>query len=378
MLLAFFKRQYWLSIVLSAISGIHLFGQTWFFGSSASMPVGTMRLAPMKSSDQKYLKVPLHAPEDLENYEFLSQVGGVAFQGIAQPSSGFLTDSFSLVYYAGNSDGERLLVISGTDTMIAPVFDWQLIPLIRFADTEYHSCVSLFGPRSVSSNFKTKTHHVVYHPSFHNTLLGVRLLHADILLLNLSEFWQVPVFQAKIGAEKVAIMGAGEPAPAENWEEAASDIRAALFGDSTGMILFSMLFSQPYDSYVLTDYGEQITISREGNRLVLSGDPYYHFWKADYEHQKWIQKVKGSTTYSYTQPGVIVLEHINKAMKEQRSQLRAFNPFVYDAARNTMRYSAFFRYAKQRSLSNWKQLVAAVEKVVVKPVVQTPTSWSPQ
>ena len=123
----------------------------------------------------------------------MGKVGGVAFQGVAQPSGDLQFSSLTLQYIASNDDGRRLRAVFDADTAYAWLADWQLIPIARYADSPYHATISLFGERSTEDSYD-----IVYHPSLRNTLLGIRLLHADILLMNVSEYWRMPRFNGEI------------------------------------------------------------------------------------------------------------------------------------------------------------------------------------
>lgn len=176
------------------------------------------------------------------------------------------------------------------------------------------------------------------------------------MLIDLSEFWKLPIF------ENTLILGAGETDTPERQAQQAA------------ISLESELTSAQFQSYVLTDYGEDVRIGRAGKALTLTGAPYYHFWKSDFAAYQEMRagKVKEADAL---RPEVIVLDGLNQRMKAQRSNLEQFNPAVYRAARNTMQYSAFFRYAKQQNSTNWSLFVASIKNVPVNPIVKTPVSW---
>jgi hypothetical protein len=390
--------RHFFSFLLVLLASFSLSAQNWYFGKNRKYMMPIQYLAPMQvSMKEDVLERPLNAPADLHNYDFLNTIGGVAFQSIAQPSADFPPGKFSLFYNAKKMDGQRLNVIMGKDTLTASLYDWQLIPLVEYSNSEFQSCVSLFGPQSTEHAY-----HIVYHRAFKNTLLGVRLLNSDIMLIDLSEFWKLPSF------ENTLILGAGETDTPE-WQARQAAIS-----------LESALTTTQFQSYVLTDYGEDVRIGRVGKALTLTGAPYYHFWKSDFAAYQEKREKKGNEinalviranaladsinsnrNLSYQdriklndqrnelimqhnekvkeadalRPEVVVLDDLIGRMKAQRSNLEQFNPAVYNAARNTMQFSAFFRYAKQQNSTNWSLFVASVKNVPVSPVVKTPVSW---
>lgn len=324
------------AFLISVFSFASISGQNeWHFGKNVMLIAPNAPLSPLSKPWDEPLKVPFNGFDDLNNIDFVNQVGGVAFHSVAMLDSNMQQGGLILIYDPKNEDGKRLNVAIGRDTLTADLFDWQLIPIAKYADSEFQSCVSLFGPNSTESAY-----HVVYHPAFQNTLLGVRLINADILLIDLSQFWKVPTFGGK------PILGAGESMPSESqWVRHAMNIQ-------------SDLIKKRFQSYVFTDYGEHVVIGRSGKQLAISGLPYYYFWTAD----AWGQKV-------------IPVAELTQLMKNRRTDIEAFNPLVYRAATNTMRYSALFRYAKQKNLLNWKAFLKSIEKAPVTPSVKTPVLW---
>jgi hypothetical protein len=92
----------------------------------------------------------------------------------------------------------------------------MLIPIVNYANSDYNAVVSLFGEKTTED-----TYDIVYHPAFENTLLGIRLLQADIIFFDLGETWQLPKLEGQ------TILGAGETLGAG---EGRSKILSALSG----------------------------------------------------------------------------------------------------------------------------------------------------
>ena len=316
------------------------------------------------------LQYSLASSGGLGSYAFVSGVGGVAFSGVAIPDSAVGARTISLHYNSASRDGSRLQVLTDTGTAVADVPDWMLIPIARFADSEFDACVSLFGP-----NTSDVAYDIVYHKSFQNTLLGMRLLHADMILFNLEETWRLPQFGG------VTVLGFGESAPARLDDASARIIDAALAGGT-------------FQSWVMTDQNEEVVYALKDGHLVLTGDPYYYFWRSNAEEVELKQRELASQALQLRQAGRIeehnrIVEQINAmiptvtevttltlGVKNARGALRRFNAPVYDAATSTMRYSAFFRYVKKQNQKGWRAFVQETASVAIKPDVVTPTRWA--
>lgn len=75
-------------------------------------------------------------------------------------------------------------------------------------------------------------------------------------------------------------------------------------------------------------------------------------------------------------PTVEEVTSMTQGLKNARGALRRFNTPVYDAATQTMRYAAFFRYVKGQNPGAWRSFVHEVESVSIQPPVVTPTRWA--
>lgn len=189
----------------------------------------------------------------LGSYGFVSGVGGVAFGGIARPDAALAGKAVTLHYDNTKNDGHHLQVTTSNSAAAADLPDWVLVPIVKFADSEFDACVSLFGP-----NTSEQEYDIVYHESFQNTLLGLRLLEADMILFNLSETWRLP----QQGG--IVVLGLGERSPTQIDAASAGAIQAALSGGD-------------FQSWVMTDQGEDVVFTLRNGSLELSGSPYYYF-----------------------------------------------------------------------------------------------------
>jgi len=82
--------------------------------------------------------------------------------------------------------------------------------------------------RCSGPNTSDTVYDIVYHEEFQNTLVGLRLLQADMLLFDLNETWQLPKFAGNV------ILGLGEAAPQRQNELSAIQIENALANSNFG------------------------------------------------------------------------------------------------------------------------------------------------
>ncbi len=311
----------------------------------------------------------------LGELSFVSRVGGVAFHAIATPASDFyVASNLRIDYMRYKLDGQRLRIINNYDTVYASIPDWQLIPIIKYADNDYNSCVSLFGPKSDSDHFD-----IVYHSSFQNTLLGMRILQADMALMDTKTHWELPTFNYDTP------LGLNERKPSRaSSQQAASQIDR-------------ILKQYTFASWVLTD--ENISFSIKNRNIEFHGTPYYHFWITNIESDliKY-NKMRTKAMNDYTlkkgedvlnndvsklktlrekieteKEKVIAVTAANDAMKNKFNLLLDFNKPVYTAILNTSHYAALFRYIKDKKPIVWSNILSEIRYVDVKPSVETPT-----
>lgn len=384
------KRSYYFLQVLLII--LYFFQSNIALSQQGNWDIGQYRMTVEQSSGP--LKATMKGSLSLSSYEFVSSVGGVAFEGIAAPDVSLKADSLLLQYDCNRPDGKRLLIITKNDTVTASIPDWQLIPIAKYSNSEYNATVSIFGENISPTHFD-----IVYHPELENTLLGLRLLQADIQLMDLETFWELPKYNSNGKQEE--ILGLGEKEKKEKKsinkpESAIKAIRKALSNDS-------------FQSWVLTDYNVEITFKFENGELELSGSPYYYFWFAENfeltsinKRNELVREINIYTEfipvlkecectdkiYEYTEkrenlkakldqmePKVHEAKELSNRMKQVNSALYKYNPNVYGAATITMQYSAFFRYVKNTNPTNWTTFITSVCQVKIQPTIQTPTRW---
>jgi hypothetical protein len=342
-------------------------------GALAAIAQGDWSLGPYtftSGGPSAPLQYSLAGGGGLGSYDFVSGVGGVAFSAVAKPDTAVKDKPIVLHYDRTTMDGHRLQIVAEGTTATADLPDWMLIPIARFADSDYDACVSLFGPNTTASAYD-----IVYHASFQNTLLGLRLLQADMILFDIGETWRLP----QRGG--VVSLGVGETAPRQMDEASARTIEAALQGGS-------------FQSWVMTDQDEDVIFGLQDRRLEFTGEPYYYFWTSNVEDIQAAQQGLESQVRALRAAGRIaesnrIVEQINamtptvtevtnltRRLKQERGALRRFNAPVYNAATQTMRYSAFFRYVKKQNQSGWRDFLRETASVAIQPELVTPTRWA--
>lgn len=328
---------------------------------------------------------------------FLARVGGVAFIETAAPGPSVGNRRVLLSYVPGQPDGSRLLVTIGGESYRPYIPDWQLVPIAKFAASNHNAAVSLFGENSTEEFYEA-----TFHPALENSLLGLRLLHADMLLmLPIEDASQLPRLNNAL------VLGAGERMP----DQATASM--------AGTQVHETLRGNNWQSWVFTDRGENVRFGVSDGQFVITGEPYYLFWRYSQRGrtiQDSVQLVEerynrtvglynqtlaalrrqpGSAALQrqfqahdqslqrdsvhmarleaeFERAGTTTLSNLTAAMQRNGPTIRNLNPAVYDAARRTMRYSAFFRWVKRTNAANWTQFSVQLQGVRPRPPVQTP------
>lgn len=202
---------------------------------------------------------------------FATEVGGVAFVQVAQPS--FEVESFSL--QCDPIKNSAYAVINGQKYLI-PLEVWQLKPIVAYANSEYDAAVSLFG-RLYQDHGHTDTIQTVFHNAFVDNLLGLRLLQADLLLadkyMQKDDRFKLPAFD---GSE-MPILAESEKTFYNPQAFKASSRKASKNIDKKIKSI-----GEEYSSYVFTDFvdyvtGDSMHFNIVNNRLKIEGRPYYYF-----------------------------------------------------------------------------------------------------
>lgn len=342
---------------------------------------------------------------------FFRGVGGVAFEAVAKGEDGLKVTN--LRYDSKAVDGDRLkLTISGKDgeftNITGNIYDWQLVPIARFANTSYIAAMTLFGessdPKLGEEILKTGGRIINYHKDFEDTLVGLRLFHADILIFQHNA---VDLFKTKGGNY---ILGKGEIKP----DLAANKDK---FQKIKKVLEVSRSNGSTYASYVVGDLGQKVTFSVVGSKLKFAGTPYWWMWDNPARYKQDIEIVNAYSSYSelsgsesqlsarqalefqyakailegFLEEGgdfdalgkrlesykesEIPVEHnsdLSQIVSQKVATLNGINPAVYATLKTVMHYAALFRHAKQTNSQRYASFLKSIEKVDFQPKVETP------
>jgi hypothetical protein len=223
---------------------------------------------------------------------FLGGVGGVSFDQVAVAGENVSPVNLLLSYNETNEDGYRLEMMIDNKAVGAYLPDWLLVPIARYAESPYYSCVTIFGDLNDKILQEKLIEHegraINYHPAFDNTLLGIRLLYMDMLVGY--EFTS----DLPSNTEGNYILGAGEKTP---------DIHANQEGAyylSQHLISAGNKYKETFRSYVISDFSRKITFDISGDSLAISGYPYYYCWHFNRDREEYdINKVADEMSAKY-------------------------------------------------------------------------------
>jgi hypothetical protein len=341
--------------------------------------------------DAAYRARPVGRARTLEaslgSWGFLNSVGGVAFGHVAETNQDYRIEA--LHYDSAQSDGQRLRVelrdrFGRRRTTTAPIADWQLAPIAKFANSDVFSCVTIFGElqdKQEEQKYRSQGARIVnYHSAFRDRLLGLRLLQGDILILS---------------TDAAGLMQVDGEVPLGQGEQAA-DLRA---NQGRYRRIWNSERSE-FQSYVVCDFDQRIEWSIKGRDLELQGEPYWYCWRtkpsvksrfqqlqneANREANRRVQSEGKSFSreeatrrhFSYfdeylSREAIEAMPEYSRSLTERIRQADGVNPEVYRALRNTMRYAALFRLVKREQPAAWSAFLREVQNIPVQPAVTTP------
>ncbi|MCZ6801781.1 MAG: hypothetical protein O7F12_14970 [Nitrospirae bacterium] len=383
--------------------------------SEGPWAIGEIQLITQSKANPP-LEVRSAGPSSLNSYNFVGKVGGVSFEQVAIPDTELAAKPLVLSYDPAAPDGSRLVVQVGTTTVRSKIADWLLIPIAHFADSDFTAATSLFGDGPDSKNF----YYIQYHPAFQNTLLGLRLFQADILLMNARQNRFLPKRNGKV------VLGKGENLPIQN--NYIDDV----------MALSQIMAKQQFTSWVLTDTDAPSSFFIQDGEFQVRTVPYYYFWRRNEnslnQHQEKVDAFNSrvgaynlkvtthknkvnqfnslarrfnannasvsAATLDRLQTGIqrseselVAFEQelervqmdlkegvtvnpvpaLTNALKNQSDLLQTINPVVYNAVQATAGYASFFRYIKFNHPYTWKAFLTSMAKVTIHPAVKAPT-----
>jgi hypothetical protein len=338
------------------------------------------------------------------------------FQAIAFPVDRLSKTEVSVDYV-----NNEFVVRIGNRELYPDLPDWQLVPIVRFANNSYQ------GAFTSSGNTLNKESQLKYHPAFLDNLLGLRLFQANLLIIYPELLGEIP--QDEKGNYILAASEAGLMPPSN---------------PNAYKTLFNELKKNniKLDSYILTDRDLEIFFDIDGDELSFSKNPYYYFSEnnvasvgknnlqedLEFYYREIEKNAKTFLKEKYTpelnprtnlkgllktldenkqneifnpyimhyihdcldklsaillQPNNETSKNSPQAMddlialfKNNWALLKLYNPLVYAGVENISHWSAFFRYIRLLNPDNWASFLNKIEKIKINaPIVQTPTSF---
>lgn len=205
-----------------------------------------------------------HQPDGAKyDVEKTKQLGGVYFNKLAHPAEGIQFDSVNLNYIPENGDGKRLAITIKSNNKLHKYYmdieDWKLVPIANYIQNNGEYIVT------VSKNSEIK-----YDKSVENTLLGIRMLQADIVLDKKRKFiWDL--YKKDKTSDKLKL--------------APNEIAEGLVPDFNKKREFNRLLSgfdyTKFSVIQLNIEQENIQFDVVDSKLILAGEPNYYFLKIE-------------------------------------------------------------------------------------------------
>lgn len=331
---------------------------------------------------------------------FLARVGGVALTKRLAVAGG--TQPLQLKYDAGAADGMRLQVLiregSGTPrwTVAQGLYDWELVPLARFTLEGNDAAVTLFGELDEDQSSPPAGYYVVnYHPELDNTLIGLRLLQADMLLLYPDA---ADLFRDPDSGEYV--LGAGE---SEIWTDLSAAKALENWGNVNSVVSERVDGGEKFTSYVVGDLSSNVSLTLHDGQISFAGLPTWHMWVASDAYEMRVsqfadrmsrdrmqlsdrafrskyskKRVAGAVRVADRE--VVLLPGLTRDVSDVIESHGGINPVVYRALTNAVRYTSLYRSVKKRDPKKFSSFVRALpvnpsaeESRDGWPFVETPT-----
>ena len=338
--------------------------------------IGSLRLIHNADRSGNLLQQLPGGSRALLDFAFVGKIGGVAFEAIASLPPALSDGRFEIKYDPSAPNGQRARVIANGSSYGIRLPDWQLRPIAEFANSKFTGVVSLFG----EGPNRTENFYVDYHPAFLNRLLGLRLLQADIVLIDPEELSRMPVEE-----NGTITFGAGEVASDDaKRKEAAGRLSRTI---ATSAI----------QSWVLTDVDRPMVVTLADNQLTISGRPYYYFWRTklstdgedvikrfEIAMQIETRKRRGLATADLeaelerlknrlqrSSRTVTPLSEVSTAIESQWNDLLLVNGPVYNAVLNVSRHAALFRALQRANPGQWSKFMDTITTIDVERI-ETP------
>jgi hypothetical protein len=347
------------------------FGVLGDSGITSPGPSGTYGFGPGGNNAGSDLGIPSNNPH------IPGGPGGVHFQATAAAAGRAAGKNLGLSYDPKMPDGRRLFIrIEGFDRIQSGLYDWQLVPIAKYADSGFYSCITLLDDPQTEEEI---TFHIKVggynekapddkecslfwanlHPRLANTLIGFNALLVDEMFVFVGAGYNA------VPAIYDAVYGPGALAP--RGIPGYNDIPIDKPGKGEKRFHNNILVALSIfngEGYVYTDYGTEITFDVRDKQIVFDGFPSYQFQEFIYDKSGDVVEVR-------------TLDELNEYVKRNREAINALNPVVYRTAELTSHWSALFRAIKAQNPAGWSGFLKQIESAAVQPEMRTPRYWIP-
>jgi hypothetical protein len=202
--------------------------------------------------------------------DHLATSGGIAFFQTAQPEDNLRVQSLNIKYHPHNPDGQRLNLSINGEKISCPLPDWQLLPIAKYADSPYNSCITLSGhliDKALEQTIKSNGGRVInYHPAFSNTVLGWYFKQTDIMLLDLLAI-RIPDLPPQADRQYSAF-----DIPLAQKESAFQDVQDTLLS-------LQSRIKGKHRSWLISDHSGATRFDVYGNDLVIEAYLSFFCWR---------------------------------------------------------------------------------------------------
>jgi len=325
---------------------------------------------------------------------------GVLFISEAVPEDKALESQPITLTYSGiqNNDGSRLAISFGNKTIIAnDLFDWMLLPLAMYVDSEFNNCVTLFGnpknrklddgitserDRTAFDNVKALEYGkkslflAEFHPALKDNLVGLVLFLVDAMVLEsdlrtitsnmgtVNGFTNRITFDQKnseLSAKKLSSLLRTDEAQSRLFADKSTELTRELINEfnSAGVSVsnetFNFIknnwFNKPYHSYIFSEPNGGISFRIENDQIKFTGVPYYQFLKI----------TNRSLVDAYLNGRQnIVYENVDELTNTIRSDpnlIRNLNPAIFDTVTRIAQWSGLLRYVRVKYPNSWNNFI---------------------
>lgn len=343
-------------VILVAVPGALLAGPKISFRTKGA-GIGLVSKAEIGHTATSNLRITAIGPAAVS--QVYADVGGVLFQGIAQPDNNVTGDAIDLSYSLKGDHDAVLRVRIGEREATSDVPAWVWVVAARFADSKYTAAITLLGKPETDDevrydNKKEKpVYWIRYHPAVDDTLIGFFLFSADSMFVNADIDLMRGITQDLAGLE--GLVGYDVQFNEASSAKAAETIMKQIHhGGRPGGVLRWWWWT----TYMLNDVETDYKFRAKGGRLEIQGNPTYHFGMVG-DNKVFIEN-----------------RYITEYFAGHPDTVQQLNPLVYEAVYDFGRMVSFFRYVKKANPHEFREFMTEIDPVLNRiPEIDTPAAW---